>query len=92
MRWTGMELFSVINKSTVGPAAVSFRSSASDPGGFYSLTSDIREERGDRGERNVVWEKCGLSVWSDGTYTHTPGFFLHREHLGARLSRFPERL
>lgn len=31
--------FPVINKSTVGSAAV--RSSASDPDGFYSLTSDI---------------------------------------------------
>lgn len=35
--------FPVINKSTVGSAAV--RGFASDPDGFYSLTSDIRQEQ-----------------------------------------------
>lgn len=53
------KVFPVINKSTVGSAAV--RASPSDPDGFYSLTSDIRQEQR-RGGGQQAAVRFGSSV------------------------------
>lgn len=45
------KVFPVINKSTVGSAAV--HASASDPDGSYSLTSHIKQEQGVGGGRRL---------------------------------------
>lgn len=63
------KVFPVINKSTVGSAAV--RDSASDPDGFYSVTSDIRHKQRRGGKQ---WSSMGFQCrvdLNDGTHTHT---------------------
>lgn len=76
---TGVQVFPVINKSTVGSAAR--HSCASDPDGFYSLTPDIRQDqRKGRGQHAVG------AAWA---FSVEQGSSWEREHTHSLLVELP---